>query len=87
MERLVDESRPGNHSVHGFGEIDFALPRGPGVASRGSGRFWDVDEMNPARTNRKSFQVERIVDDQETAIMNSGKESDIRALVVKKITS
>lgn len=62
-----------NVPYHGFGEMNFDPPPAPdAVIQRGSGKFWNVDEANPARTVVRSIELRRILDTQQVATLTTG---------------
>jgi hypothetical protein len=69
---------------HGFGEMEFEVP-GEGSESiiRHQGRFWDVDETHPENTVVKAIQLRRIRDKRDILAMTSGKDKDLRSVVVR----
>jgi hypothetical protein len=70
----------------GLGEMVFDKPAGAKAAFvRGSGRFWDVDESHPEKTRVKPTQHRRLTDEKSIAIMTSGNEKEVRALVRKTL--
>ena len=73
-------------SFHGYGEMEFDRPADSTNSERGWGRFWDVEEAKPQRTNRKSFQLRRLLDEREGAVVFAGKEKQVKSLV-KRITA
>lgn len=58
---ILNHIDPANLSFHGYGEIEFNKPLMPDEpVSRGSGRFWDIDESYLERTKVKPIQLHRI---------------------------
>ncbi|MBI2186149.1 MAG: nucleotide-binding protein [Acidobacteria bacterium] len=69
---------------HGFGEMEFEVSReASDPIIRGQGRFWDVDETHPARTVVKVVQLRRVADKSDILAMTSGKDKDLRSVVVR----
>jgi hypothetical protein len=72
-------------SFHGYGEMEFDRPNGSGSSDRGWGRFWDVDESNPQRTNRKSFELRRLLNEREITLLSKGTERHVKSLVKRTL--
>lgn len=81
-------SRPdiANVAFHGFGEMEFDKPLAPGdVVTRGTGKFWNVDEAHPQNTVVKPIQLHRVRGDSAIATMTGGNEKAVRSLVKKTL--
>ena len=75
-----------NERFHGFGEMEFEGSAEPGdMIIRGHGKYWDVDEAHPEKTEIKPVQLRRILDKTEKSIMTTGSEKDIKAWVMRKL--
>lgn len=71
---------------HGFGEMEFTVSRDVSQpASRGKGKFWDVDETRPEKTAVKSVQLHRVDDVEDIRTMTSGKEKVLRTVVARTL--
>lgn len=71
---------------HGFGEMEFEVSREASEPIiRGQGRFWDVDETHPERTVVKAVQLRRVGDKSDILAMTSGKDKDIRSVIVRTL--
>ena len=68
-------------SFHGFGEMDFKGEADAKSLTHGQGRFWKVDEANPAKTINTPMQLCRITDNTAVSTMTSGKEKKVRTLI------
>jgi hypothetical protein len=69
-------------SFHGFGEVDFeGEATVEALISRGQGRFWKVDEANPAETINTPMQLRRVTDKTAISTMTSEAEKEVRMLI------
>jgi Predicted nucleotide-binding protein containing TIR-like domain len=76
-----------NIHFHGFGDIEFDKPLRSGeTISRGSGRFWNVDETHPERTIIKPIQIRRILDAGALETIAAGNEKAIGSLIQKTLS-
>ena len=69
-------------SFHGFGEMDFQGEADAKALTLGRGRFWKVDEANPAETINTPMQLRRVTDKTAISTMTSGTEKEVRMLIV-----
>ncbi len=70
-----------NTQFHGIGEVEFDPPDpADAPASRGYGRFWDVDEARPENTTSKAVELQRERDPAVVAQMRDGRAAERRAL-------
>jgi hypothetical protein len=69
-------------SFHGFGEMDFEGEADAKSLTHGHGRFWKVDEANPAKTINTPMQLLRITDRTAVSTMTSGAEKKARVLIL-----
>lgn len=70
-----------NAPYHGIGQIEFDAPRDEGgPVMRGHGRFWDVPELDPAKTVVKSIELKRAIGDEVARIVAEGTAAQRRAL-------
>lgn len=73
-----------NIPFHGLGEMEFDRPLEAGkIANSGNGRFWRVDEFNPAKTILKTNELRRVSELSEIETMASGRRDEVRSLVMK----
>lgn len=69
-------------SFHGFGEMDFEGEADAKSLTHGHGRFWKVDEANPAKTINTPMQLRRITDKTTVSTMTSGTKKKVRMLIL-----
>jgi hypothetical protein len=76
-----------NERFQGVGEMQFEASAGPDAPFvRGGSKFSDIDAAHPERSVVKSTEFRRVEDEKDVAVMNGGKEKEIRALVVKRLS-
>jgi hypothetical protein len=74
-----------NIKFHGFGEVEFDKPREGQWASRGEGKFWEINETHPEQTIVKTTQIRRVADTRHVGTMTDGSEKVIGSLVKKTL--
>jgi len=77
-----------NLKFHGYGTMEFSEP-GPASSElkRGTGNFWDVDELEPGKTVCKPIDLGRIADEERRRQMETGTlqaKSDLVRAVMKE---
>lgn len=72
---------------HGIGEVEFEPPQhAGGLAMRGHGRFWDVDEARPENTTSKAVELQRERDAAVVAQMHDGRATERQMLSTRILT-
>lgn len=80
---LPDSAR---HDFHGYGNLEFKIAEGDSaILVQGSGTFWDVDQTDPSNTVVKSFELQRIVaeDEEDKKIMEAKSSLKKRDVILK----